>query len=92
MGGKDGMKEPVALVIAYKQLGTISIDEFAQAILTDLHALRDVYNVRYVTAPRLKIHASNEYGDLLKVYRPEGGSVRFMDSWHYRPSCKDYEL
>ncbi|GHF71494.1 hypothetical protein [Seohaeicola zhoushanensis] len=87
-----GSFEPHGLLIAYKQLGTISIEELAHAIMEDLGALRDIYNVRYVTAPRLKIFVTNEYGEELTVRRPEGGRIFYMDTHHYRPACKDYDL
>ncbi|GHD99775.1 hypothetical protein GCM10008024_08550 [Allgaiera indica] len=87
-----GSFEPSGLLIAYKQLGTISIEELAHAIVEDLGALKDIYNVRYVTAPRLKIFVTNEYGEELIVRRPGGGRIFYMDTHHFRPACKDYEL
>lgn len=87
-----GSFEPHGLLIAYKQLGTISIEELAHAIMEDLGALRDIYNVRYVTAPRLKIFVTNEYGEEITVRRPGGGRIFYMDTHHYRPACKDYDL
>ena len=80
------------VTIDYKQLGTISIDELAQAVYADIQSLKDIYNVQYVTAPRLKLPVTNEYGDKLKVRRPGGGRVFRLDTHHYRPACKDYEL
>jgi hypothetical protein len=49
MGSNKGPIEPGGLTINYKELGTISIEEFAHALLADIHALRDGYNVRYVS-------------------------------------------
>ena len=83
---------PDGLTIAYKELGTISIDEFKQALIADMGALKDIYNVRYVTAPRVKIIVTNEYGEPIKIRRPTGGTIHFMDTHHYRPACKDYDL
>ena len=40
------------LMISYKQLGTINIDELAHAVIEDIQALKDTYNVRYVTGAR----------------------------------------
>jgi hypothetical protein len=45
-----------------------------------------------VTAPRLKIIATNEYGEQIRVRRPAGGYVYYMDTHHYRPVCRDYDL
>lgn len=87
-----GPFEPQGLTISYRELGTISIDELAHALLEDIHALKDIYNVRYVKAPRLKFLVTNEYGEQVRVRRPGGGSVFFLDTHHYRPACKDYDL
>ena len=92
MTRKKGSLEPKGLLIAYKELGTISIEEFKQALIADLDSLKEIYNVQYVTAPRLKINVTNEYGEQIKVRRPAGGYIYYMDTHHYRPSCKDYDL
>ena len=84
--------EPGGLTIVYNELGTISIDEFKQAVITDINALKDIYNVRYVKAPRIKLFVTNEYGEPIKIKRPTGDTIDFMDTHHYRPACKDYEL
>ena len=78
--------------IDYRQLGTISIEELCHAILEDLHALRDNFNVRYVTGVHLRIPATNEYGDPLVVRRESGAPMSRIDTHHYRPMCLDYEL
>ena len=80
------------LLIAYKQLGTISIEELQDALVEDMKALKDIYNVRYVRNVRLKIHVTNEYGEEYKLKRPGGGDIHYMDTHHYRPACKDYDL
>lgn len=80
------------MIIAYKELGTISIDEFRNALIEDLNALKDLYNVQYVKGARLKFHVTNEYGEAIKVRRPAGGTIRYMDTHHFRPACKDYDL
>lgn len=84
--------ESPSLLIAYKELGTINIDELAHALIEDIHALKDIYNVRYVKNARLRLCVTNEYGEELKVRRPAGGTIRYMDTHHYRPACKDYGL
>ena len=89
---KGGGFEPHGVLIAYKELGTISIDEFRQALIADLQALKDIYNVQFVTAPRLKIIATTEYGEPVRLRRPAGGYIYYMDTHHYRPSCRDYDL
>jgi hypothetical protein len=87
-----GSFDPKELTIDYKELGTISIDELAHAVIEDIHALKDIYNIRYVKGPRLLIYPTNEYGEPVKVERPTGGKIDFMDTHHYRPACKDYDL
>ncbi|TCS59860.1 hypothetical protein [Varunaivibrio sulfuroxidans] len=92
MGKKRDNQRQDALFIDYRELGTISIDELAQAIYTDIQALKDIYNVKYVTAPRLKLPITNEYGDIRLTRHPEGHLINRMDTHHYRPACKDYDL
>jgi hypothetical protein len=48
-----GPFDPDGLTISYKELGTISIDELAHAVVADILALKEIYNVRYVTVKRL---------------------------------------
>ena len=93
MGRRDKNSfEPNGLTIDYSALGTISLDELAHAIIEDVHALQDIYNIRYVKAPRLRLNVTNEYGDPVEVRRPAGGTIRRIDTHHYRPACKDYDL
>jgi hypothetical protein len=81
------------LTINYAELGTISVDEFRDAVIEDIEALKDLYNIRFVKAPRLRINATNEYGEPVRVVRPTGGgTIDYMDTHHYRPACKDYDL
>lgn len=92
MSRRKGSHEPERLTIAYKELGTISIEEFRDALIEDIQALREIYNVRYVDGARLQFHVTNEYGEQIRVRRPAGGTVNFMDSHHYKPACTDYDL
>lgn len=80
------------LTIDYKELGTISIDEFRDAVIEDIEALKGVYNIRFVKGPRLRMYPTNEYGEPVRVVHPAGGTKDFMDTHHYRPACKDYDL
>ena len=84
--------EPNGLTIAYKELGTMHIDEFAQALLADIEALKEIYHVHYVRSSSLRLHVTNEYGEEYDVRRPAGGRIFYMDTHHYRPACKDYDL
>ncbi len=85
-------KKDDALVIEYKSLGTITIDELAHAILEDIQALKHEHSVRFVTGVRLRLPVTNEYGDPLRVIRPGGGKMTRIDTHHYRPICLDYDL
>lgn len=92
MAGKDKDKRYKDVMIDYRKLGTVHVDELMQAVISDLHALKDIYNVQYVNAAFLRLPVTNEYGDPLEVKRPSGGCVSKLDTHHYRPACKDYEL
>jgi hypothetical protein len=92
MSTEKGSFERRGLFIAYRELGTINIDEFKQALIADMNALKDIYDIHYVKDARLNFLVTNEYGEELRVRRPTGGTIRFMDTHHYRPACKDYDL
>jgi hypothetical protein len=92
MTATRGPFEPHGLTVAYTVLGAISIDEFIHAFIVDMYVLRDVYNVRYVAPERVKLRATDEFGEEIKVRRPGGGYVHYLRTHHYRPACKDYEL
>ena len=81
-----------ALIIEYHTIGTISIDELADAIMEDIQALKNDYSVRFVTAVRLRLPVTNEYGEPLRVKRPGGGGMYRIDTHHYRLACLDYDL
>lgn len=85
-------KKDHALIIEYKALGTISVDELRHALLEDLAAIQEDFNVQFVTDVRIRIPVTNEYGDTLRVLRETGALVNRIDTYHYRPSCLDYDL
>ena len=80
------------LMIEYRELGTVSIEEMTHAIIEDLKALKEIYNVQYVKGARLRLPITNQYGELCNVRRPGGGNLYRIDTHHYRPACMDYEL
>jgi hypothetical protein len=86
------MRKNRDLTIEFEKLGTISIDELQQAVIEDIAALKEIYGVKYVTAPTLRIPVTNEYGEPLLVKRPQGGTICKMDTHHYHPACLDYKL
>ncbi|MCB9959679.1 MAG: hypothetical protein H6843_13870 [Rhodospirillaceae bacterium] len=70
---KKKAARPDYLTIDYGTLGVMTIDEFRQALWTDLAVLRDLHNVRYVSAPKLKVHISDRFGDRGPLRRLEDG-------------------
>ncbi len=92
MGGKSKDYKRQGLIIEYRELGTVSVEEMVHALIEDLHALRDIYNVRYTTGAHLRLPVTNEYGEHLTVRGPSGGHVFRLDTHHYQPACKDYDL
>lgn len=78
--------------MTYNKLGSITVDELKHALIEDLNTLKDTYNIQYVRPQRLKIFPVDEYGVEVKVKKPGGGRVYFMDTHHLRPMCKDYDL
>ncbi len=92
MARKRNNRRQEAVFIDYKELGTISIDELAQAVYTDIQALKDIYHVKFVTGPQIKLPVTNEYGDTRVIRHPEGHLINRMDTHHYRPACRDYDL
>jgi hypothetical protein len=88
MGKTDSILE-----IDYDTLGTMALDEWKQAIWEDIEALRDHFGVSYVTAPKLIVRATNEFGDPVVVKRlSTGATVKRLDTHHYHPACLDYKL
>lgn len=88
-GRKTGKNN--TLMVEYKALGTISAKELRDALVEDIHALEDLYNVRFVTRGRLFLPVTNQYGDPMRVIHPDGGPVDRIDTHHYRPMCLDYD-
>ena len=84
---------PPSLTIDYGVLGLISLDELQRAIWTDLQVLKEIYHVRYVRAPKLKLPLTNEFGEAINLRHPAGGSPIYrMMTRHFRAACKDYDL
>jgi hypothetical protein len=81
------------VVIDYKNLGTIALDELKQAIWEDIQMLREEFGVSFITGVKLVVPATNQYGDPLQVRRlSTGAPVRRLDTHHYHPACLDYKL
>lgn len=88
----EGPFESKALIVNYANLGTMNIDELVHALVADVKTLKDNYNIQFVRDTRLKLFATNEYGDDVRIVRPEGGILRYMRTSHFRPACLDYKL
>ena len=84
--------DPV-LVIGYEKIGSIPLDQWKQAILDDIEALRNEFGISYVTNSKLIVAATNEFGDPLVIKRlSTGATVKHLDTHYYRPACLDYQL
>ena len=84
--------EPEGFLISYSKIGTVSIEELRNALIEDIHVLKDLYNIHYLRGARLKIFATDQYGREVKVRNAEGKKVYFLDTHHFMPACKDYDL
>lgn len=80
------------LQINYRVLGTISLDEFRQALWADLAALDTDLRVEFLKAPILRIPITTAHGDPIPLYHLTERPMYRIDTHHYRPACKDYEL
>src|SRR5579883_372650 len=89
---QEAMRKNRDLTIEFEKLGTISIDEFKQAVIEDIEAMKELYNVRFVTAPTLRVPVTNEYGDPVVVKDAQGGNVSRIATPHSHPACLDYHL
>jgi len=85
-------KDDRTLMVDYKALGTVSTKELMNAVIEDVHALEDLYHIRYVTAGRLFLPVTNQYGDPLRIIHPNGHPIQRIDTHHYRPACMDYDM
>lgn len=85
-------KKDQALIIEYKELGTISIDELIHALMEDLNSIKEDLRVRFVSGVRIRIPVTNEYGEPLRILSETGATVNKINTCHYRPSCLDYDL
>ena len=81
------------LTIDYAKIGVMTIDEFKQAIWTDLQILKDEHHVKYITAPKLKLGLTDAFGECTPLRgRYDGKPIYRMHTRHYRPACMDYDF
>ena len=92
MTEQKGPFKPSGLLIEYKPLGVIPIDELFHAIRSDIEALKDIHNVEFVKHCRLKLVVTDGYGQEVTVRRAGGAPMYRMYTYHHKPACKDYEL
>lgn len=79
------------LMIDYSGLGTVCVEEFTQALIEDMHAIREDFRIRFCTRPRLYLPVTNEYGDPVDIRRDDGMRVERIHTYHYRPFCLEFE-
>lgn len=93
MAKKTKNSGPPGLTIDYEKMGMMTIDEFKQALWTDLQILKEQHAVKYVDAPKLRLKPTDEFGDSHTVRRQRDGKAIFrMHTRHYRPACMDYDF
>lgn len=78
--------------IDYAKGGVMTIEEFKQALWTDLQILKDERRVKYIKAPRLKFEPTDENGDPVLVRSGDGKALHRIHTQHHRPACMDYDL
>ena len=92
MSKKKQFRRPPGLTIDYSKLGVITIEEFKQALWTDLQLLKEEHHIRYLEAPKLRLELVNEFGETMPLRdRGSGKPIYRMHSRHYRPACIDYD-
>lgn len=93
MAKKTTNNGPPGLTIDYSKMGTMTIDEFKQALWTDLQVLKEHHSVKYIDAPRLRLQVTDEYGESQTLRgRIDGKPIFRMHTRHYRPACMDYDF
>jgi hypothetical protein len=83
--------DPV-LVIGYEKIGTIPLDQWKQAILDDIEALRNEFGISYVTNSKLSGGHQRFGGPLVIKRLSTGATVKHLDTHYYRPACLGYHL
>ena len=93
MAKKTPNKGPPGLTVDYSKMGTMTIDEFKQALWTDLQVLKEHHAVKYINAPKLKLEITDEFGEAQTLRgRSNGKPIYRMHTRHYRPACMDYDF
>lgn len=72
--------------------GLISIEEFRQAIWTDLGHLEKVDGAEFVQDPLICLPVVNQYGDLLNITNEQGTIMRKIHSHAYKCAALDFQL
>lgn len=93
MAKKKIKHKPTGLTVDYTRMGAMTIDEFKQALWTDLQILKEDHHVKYVIAPKLKLELADEFGDCAPLRgRGDGKPIYRIHTRHYRPACMDYDF
>ena len=87
-----GPYRPPYFTLDYTLMGLMTIDEFRQAILTDLHVLKETYNIKYLKGSMLKLSLTDKFGEHAPLKnRSNGKAIYRMHTHYYRPACLDYD-
>lgn len=90
---KNDKKFEPSLTVDYAKVGLMTIEEFKQALWTDLQILKDEYGVKYLTAPKLKLGLTDAFGECTPLRgRYDGKPIYRLHTRHYRPACMDYDF
>lgn len=93
MSKKKTYKRRAGLTIDYTKLGIITIDEFRQALWTDLMVLREDHHIRFLNAPKLRLELVDEFGQSMPLRdRGNGKPIHRLHTRHFRPACMDYDF
>jgi len=93
MSCKKSKNRQNVLTVDYAKMGVMTIDEFKQALWTDLQILKDEHNAKYVSAPKLKLELTDKFGERLPLRDAHDGKPIYrLHTHHFRPACMDYDL
>jgi len=90
---KNNSNDKPGLTIDYSRMGIMTIEEFKQALWTDIQILKDEHNVKYVTKPKLKLGLTDAFGECAPLRgRYDGKPIYRLHTQYNRPACWDYDL
>ena len=90
---KNNSNDKPGLTIDYSRIGVMTIEEFKQALWTDIQILKDEHNVKYITKPKLKLGLTDAFGECTPLRgRYDSKPIYRLHTQYNRPACWDYDL